>query len=100
MVAWHHKLKGCELEQAQEDSEGQGSLTCYSPWGHKELDTTEPLNNNSNGYRLQHCFSLFLDHPSSHEHKSKGKKLGGRHFFISQKAARCKKNKNINNTSK
>ena len=41
MVAWHHKLKGCELEQAQEDSEGQGSLMCYSPWGHKELDMTE-----------------------------------------------------------
>ena len=26
------------------DSEGQGSLVCYSPWGHKELDTTEQLN--------------------------------------------------------
>ena len=22
------------------DSEGQGSLVCCSPWGHKELDTT------------------------------------------------------------
>ena len=22
----------------------QGSLVCYSPWGHKELDTTEQLN--------------------------------------------------------
>ena len=26
------------------DSEGQGSLVYYSPWGHKELDTTEQLN--------------------------------------------------------
>ena len=26
-------------------SEGQGSLVC-SPWGRKELDTTERLNNN------------------------------------------------------
>ena len=26
------------------DSEGQGSLVCYSPWGHKGLDTTEQLN--------------------------------------------------------
>ena len=26
--------------------EGQGSLVCCSPWGHKELDTTERLNNN------------------------------------------------------
>ena len=29
------------------DGEGQGSLACCSPWGHKELDTTEQLNNNS-----------------------------------------------------
>ena len=29
------------------DSEGQGSLGCYSPWGHKESDTTEHLNNNN-----------------------------------------------------
>ena len=27
------------------DSEEQGSLACYSPWGHKESDTTELLNN-------------------------------------------------------
>ena len=24
-----------------QDGEGQGSLACYSPWGCKELDTTE-----------------------------------------------------------
>ena len=29
-----------------EDSETQGSLACYSPWGRKELDTTQQLNNN------------------------------------------------------
>ena len=29
------------------NSEGQGSLECYSPWGHKESDTTEQLNNNN-----------------------------------------------------
>ena len=28
------------------DSEGQGSLACCSPWGHKELDTAWQLNNN------------------------------------------------------
>ena len=28
------------------DSQGQGSLVCCSPWGHKESDTTERLNNN------------------------------------------------------
>ena len=45
MVAWHHKLNGHELEQAQGDSEGQGNLVCCSPWDHKELDMTEQLNN-------------------------------------------------------
>ena len=27
--------------------EGQGSLACCSPWGHKEPDMTERLNNNN-----------------------------------------------------
>ena len=44
MVGWHHQLNGHEFEQALEDSEGQGSLACCSPWGHKESDATE-LNN-------------------------------------------------------
>ena len=39
MVGWHHQLSGHEIEILG-DSEGQGSLVCYSPWGHKELDTT------------------------------------------------------------
>jgi len=47
MVGWHHQLKGCEFEQTQEDSEGQGRLACCSPWGHKESDTTERLNNST-----------------------------------------------------
>ena len=33
------------FEQAPGDGEGQGSLVCCSPWGHKESDTTEGLNN-------------------------------------------------------
>ena len=45
-VAWHHQLNGHECEQALGDGEGQGSLACCSPWGHKESDTTEQLNNN------------------------------------------------------
>ena len=32
------------------DSEGHGSLACCSPWGHKELDTTEWLNNNRHSW--------------------------------------------------
>ena len=44
MVGWHHQLNGHEFENALGDSEGQGSLECCSPWGHKELDTSEQLN--------------------------------------------------------
>ena len=43
-VGWHHRLNGHESEQTLGDSEGQGSLVCCSPWGRKELDTTERLN--------------------------------------------------------
>ena len=46
MVGWYHQLNGHEFEQAPGDGEGQGSLACCSPWGYKELDTTEQLNNN------------------------------------------------------
>ena len=45
MVGWHHCLNGHEFEQALGDGEGQGSLACCSPWGCKELDTSERLNN-------------------------------------------------------
>ena len=38
MAGWHHRLDGREFEQALGDREGQGSLECCSPWGHKELD--------------------------------------------------------------
>ena len=34
-----------EFEQALGIGDGQGSLACCSPWGHKELDVTEQLNN-------------------------------------------------------
>ena len=44
MVGWHHQLNGHESEQTVGDGEGQGSLACCSPWGHKESDTTERLN--------------------------------------------------------
>ena len=46
MVGWHHPLNGHEFEQTLGDGEGQRSLVSCSPWGHKELDMTEQLNNN------------------------------------------------------
>ena len=45
MVGLYHLLNGHEFEQALGDGEGQGSLVCCSPWGHKELDTPERLKN-------------------------------------------------------
>ena len=44
IVGWYHQHNGHEFEQALGDGDGQGSLACHSPWGHKELDTTEQLN--------------------------------------------------------
>ena len=44
MVGKHHQLDGPEFEWALGVGDQQGSLVCYSPWGHKESDTTEWLN--------------------------------------------------------
>ena len=49
MVGWHHRLlNGHGFEQTPGDGDGQGSLVCCSPCGHKESDTTERLNSNYN----------------------------------------------------
>ena len=47
MAGWHHQLDGHEFDQAPGVGDGQESLACCSPWGHKESDTTEQLNNNN-----------------------------------------------------
>ena len=44
MVRWHPQLNGHEFEQAPGVGNGQGGLVCCSPWGRKQLDTTERLN--------------------------------------------------------
>ena len=43
MVVFHYQLNGYESEQTPGDSEGQGSLACFSPLGRKESDMTEQL---------------------------------------------------------
>ena len=58
-VGWHHQLNGHEFEQTAWDSEEQGSLACCSPWGHKESDTTEQLNDNKQN-RILYKFFKFL----------------------------------------
>ena len=46
MVGWHSRLSGQEFEQTLGESQGQGSLASFSPWGLKELDMTEQPNSN------------------------------------------------------
>ena len=67
---WHHWLNGYEFEQALGDGEGKRSLTCYSPWDHKELDTAAQLNSKYGKGILQICLHYgfwyeksILDHP-------------------------------------
>ena len=42
-------LENMLRRQTLGDREGQGSLVCCGPWGHKESDMTEQLNNNKEG---------------------------------------------------
>ena len=50
MGGWHHWLNAHEIEQTPGDSGGQGDQVCCSPQDHKELDTTERLNNKSENW--------------------------------------------------
>ena len=60
MVGWHHWLDGHEFEQIPGVGDGQGSLACCSPWGRKELDTTEWLNWTELGVVYQSQTQLLL----------------------------------------
>ena len=44
MDGWHHRLDGQEFAQALGVGDGQGDMVCCSPWGRRELDTTERPN--------------------------------------------------------
>ena len=61
MVGWHHRLDGHESEQALGVGDGQGSLACCSPWGLRELDMTERLNDNNNNKRFAPAVSSFME---------------------------------------
>ena len=45
MVGWHHRLNRHEFEYILGVVDGEGGLACCSPWGHKESNKTERLNN-------------------------------------------------------
>ena len=53
MVWWYHWLDGCGPEQGLGVGDGNGSLECCSPWGHKYLDVTELLNRTDNLHTTQ-----------------------------------------------
>ena len=40
MLGWYHQLDGHEFEQVLGVGDGQVSLECCYPWGHKESDRT------------------------------------------------------------
>ena len=48
MVRCNHRLNRHEFAQTLGEGEGQGSLACFSPEGHKESDVTWQLNSNNN----------------------------------------------------
>jgi len=68
MVGWHQCLNGREFEPTQGDDEGQGSLACSSLWGHKELDTTEPLNNNNPHNASWESFFTIIQCPEQYKY--------------------------------
>ena len=84
MVGWHHWLNGHEFEQTPGDSEGQGSLACCKPWGCKESDTTEWLNNHGNlttqrhvlrfWYTISRCAKSTGEREKVERRKKKGRK--------------------------
>ena len=49
MVGWHHRINDHDLGQTPGVGDGQGGLECCCPWGLKELDTTERLDNYTSG---------------------------------------------------
>ena len=59
MVRWYDWLSGHEFEQIWGDGEGQGSLVCCSPWGRKESDMTQQVNNSNDNY-VNKCHKYFI----------------------------------------
>ena len=67
VVGWHHWLNGQQFEQIPGHTEGQGRLECCSPWGCKESDMSQRLNNKTTFYvfisvagHMLSCCSLYL----------------------------------------
>ena len=52
MAGWHHWLYGHDFEQTLGDSEGHGSLVCYSRWGYSQRQLSNWTTRNSAWVRI------------------------------------------------
>ena len=57
MVGWHHRLNGHEFEYAPGVGDGQGSLACCSPWGHKESDRLSDWTTTTMHFYYKGCYA-------------------------------------------
>ena len=60
MAGWHHRLDGHEFDQAPGVGDGQGGLAGCSPWGRRESDATERLNDNRRPHKVPNVAHLVL----------------------------------------
>ena len=72
-LRWHHQLSRHPIEQTLGDSERQGSLQCFSPWGYKASEMTDQLKNNCGNIYGRGAFSQSLQHFHNLEISSKQK---------------------------
>ena len=56
MVGWHYWCDGHEFESSMGVGDGQGSFSCYRPWGCKESDMPEQLNGTE--YFTEHIYHI------------------------------------------
>ena len=68
MVRQNYQLNAHECEQTPGDSEGQARLVCYSPWGLKESDVTQQLNNHNNPLLVEGHFRCLFSRKSLRVH--------------------------------
>ena len=61
MFGQHHSFNGYHFEQTPQDGEGQGTLECYSPWGRREPEMTEQLDNNHSTTQLELAESVDVE---------------------------------------
>ena len=58
-LGWEDLLEEEMATHLPGESHGQKSLEGYSPWGHKESDTTERLNKNNCSVAVRHELGTF-----------------------------------------